>query len=443
MDGRTPKWLGILLLGALPNCGSDSIGTSGGFPAPQVNGGKEAQQVDLIYQDMKPSISSDGEKVLFFSARAPHDRVSRAYKYSYGDSGATRLTGRDEGAERSGRISSDGQWAFLITLEEDGQEGLTLVRVSDGETMLTLEEGAQQVSDLLVTEASPPLVFYGVKRDGVIAYKFLSFKAQGDGLGVQTTQEVDVDPLEFDFTMIATASFTGLLSKIALEDADSFYFRSLSSSALAEKTTWSQDQGGFASSAPTGGALGTLYTTELTDKSVEKFPEGDRDPKLPVYPIEQAHILSDALTTSTLDLPLYRYMGLRTLASDSLAVLLGYEVYACTVRGDEDLYGQTFVVTDGSTSVRGFVTIKEGVYGFQSSDFCSAFEGGKEEHDQPVDWRIRHFELARSPQDGKLMWVWQTWRSGDEEIFYLRADRQGTQMSNIEILNISNNQIPQ
>jgi hypothetical protein len=161
---------------------------------PQV-GGSPIESVDVSFADSHPSISSDGQRIVYVTGResTPDVPVLKAYKSDWPTGGApgagARVTASDIGTERWAAVSPDGAWVAILAVAAGGQvdlylqeyAGTKLVRVTenaDVESRVSFSADSKLLTWLSRTPAGTPSAW--VTTVGAAAAAAKAASAEGE-----------------------------------------------------------------------------------------------------------------------------------------------------------------------------------------------------------------------------------------------------------------------
>ncbi len=443
------KILGLFgLLVFLTNC--DQKRSKGVAESPFVRSGKAVAQGDRQYSDVNPRINADGDRVVFLSGRAPHEGSFRAYRLSVSsNSSPQRLTNNDNFEEIGVEISPDGLYTAVSYLDQSNHAIIRVQSFDRIDQSFEIAGNFTGVSNMAFSYETPPaLSFISLNDQGERALQVVTFKAFKEGA---SNLELEASKVVSDFSAeehspiwTTTSDFTGLVTLGNTKQQGWLVKRSWTRAAGlgAAQKLGSLDR--VLENALDAGALGVglVNTTGVAADYV--VPEGDKDDVGKVYFKNRARFTD--LKLSPLESVDSKHFSVRDLGVTKvgrLAMILGYEVFACKSAGQyHDYFGST-VVLKTDRGVRKFaIRDDQGALTIVSQDYCLEFTETRELNDQPMDLQIDQMRLAANYKENKVNLVYQSWHRGDYEVFHLRFDFDGESIKNPVFTNLSSNTRP-
>ena len=440
--------LALVVWGVNLGCGSGTQPTRKVIEGP-TRFGKGIESVSKAFSDIHPSISEDGARVTFVSARIPHEGVYRSYRFAVGtDELAQTLTNGEHGEELKATISPDGNWVLVSTLV-DSKERLIFQEYGNRANFLAVSEGDEEIKGYALSTDSPPELALLIRgADGADRIDIIEFLTSGDKVSVSQKKTVgDLVQGEHGVRWTKSGNLTGLMTRYTVLGTASFFYRGKEATKdIGSLEKISHEDFTKVLNLPYAiGDMGFVFVQSRGNQKHQVTPESNKE--APKDIIHRHRIFSSSLDGTNLgELANQQYKILQVGATrvGQLAVSLGYEAFDCLAAGDGRFYGSSLFLYTGEKTKK--VLIKYGednAIELITENTCESFEEGKAGGDQPLDLQLSQFALAGRFQENKLSLAYKSWHGGDNEIFHLEMTFDGDSLSLSRATRISNNAMVQ
>lgn len=462
-------------VGVLISCEKPKGGPSAS--AEIIRTGRTLIPTGLRFSDVDPTISDDGQRIVYISGVGSADGIPvlKAYKLAWGagavPGSSSRVTTEDIGYEREALISPDGQWVLLASLK-DNQVDVYLQAFAGGSVAVKMTSNDAVESQISFSPDSKMVAWLSTEAtSGSTVVKVAQI---GGGSEVELTNNVDLptgsDHIDQFFWMpteagaakpyiLVTASASPEVS--GTSDLKKFPFVTFADIATSTGTKWLQGIRLAIESRPAVRATSAVIVEQIVEPSAQAPQRGTGAPTNPATfaPLKSAPIFVSVDEAKVLERFSYvsgatnpppgfdvRSVALSSDGSDAL-VLSGV-FYRCA--GDtSDQFGTTFswMKLDSSqpyamfnprmnlgTATESSHNVVE-AYSFAASDLCSNRQG-LDGRVSRIDDQIVDFALNGLASSSVYRMVYVTrsttkldancsLKAGDTEVWALNVDAAG------------------
>ncbi len=408
----------LLILGmVLAACGGKKEKTV--ETIPPVRQGQKLGPVDIKFVDVEPSLSADGQKIVFVSGR---EGVARIFFRDLSQGGELKRLSQGDGAESHPSMSADGSMAAFFRSEAGS---LKLWAQSTADANKKIEIPATEGSTLLgrASSFSPSgslLLFFERDGSGVIKQKITKITDSGTELTLSA-------PATFSFGdgEMGWARWWRLGSGFAVvapqvDGAVKFQRVNFSSESLsdAQLVSWGDGKLERLSSsvfAPFGDYLGFVQKLSAREKEIEPYGDQTAEEKGKVPVQNRLRLLTASGAISDIETTQTEVLDAEGTSDGKYLVTLGYEYIGCKFR---QVYGSTLVVHDlvAKTQQRLFLAQDESKNWRLVTDACASFSETTPKENKILDLYTLSFSLAPNATNGNLRIALETFFSGDPEI---------------------------
>jgi hypothetical protein len=398
--------------------------------------GQVASPVDFEFVDTDPSLSADGQNIVFLSGR---QKVSKAFKYQIGQSeDAQRLTNEDLGVENAAVLSPSGEVVALVTTN-DGKSTLYAqsYATDSARTKVAEIDGVWDFNVALSPGTSPFIAFYQKDADGNRTIALSQITVSGGAITVSTPVELpEFTEGEKNPKFQAADSGFSVVTMLNENGARTFFKRTFTDTTLSG--TKSEIVSGIEGSLNESYALSKtgLVTTRSLSKRKKLTAVSDKAEKDKVtvnVKAEGIKIADSDGAISTIDQPLVSITHTAAVQTDSEVLLLATEYFNCENFKD---WGSGLHLITASGSNR-LLMVKGEEKWELSLDSCGKFVAKAKK--QPVNFQITNSSITKNGSTYAM--VVQSWYDKDPEIFHFSFEISNGEAANVVASEVSNNPV--
>lgn len=386
---------------------------------PPLRQGQKLGPVDIKLVDVEPSLSADGQKIVFVSGR---EGIARIFFQDLSQGSAPSRLSQGEGAESHPALSADGSMAAFFR-SESGSLKLWVQSTADANkrTEVAPAEGSTILGRALsFSPAGSFLLFFERDSTGAIKQKVTKITDSGAELTAST-------PAAFSFGdgELSLAQWWRLGSGFAVvapqvNGTAKFQRINFSSETLSDAQLVSWGEGKVDRLSPTvfaafGDSLAFVQKLSTREKEVEPYGDQTSEEKGKMQVQNRLRLLSATGSVADLETAHTEVLDAEGTEDGKYLLTLGYEFIGCKFR---QVYGSTIIVHDlvAKTQQRLFLAQDEAKNWRLVTDACALFSETTPKENKILDLYSLRFSLAPKAVNGGLRLAVETFYSGDPEI---------------------------